>query len=452
MIVISEAIRDVEKIWGRGKVNPNTNYCILCYSIQLECEEGLLLLNTISGELILLNQKESKCLKHMSGMYESWMDELIYKHFLVAKELDMAQTVENLRKILILLDKKNDIVNYTILPTSACNARCFYCYESGEPQLGMSRETASEVVSFIESHHGNKPVRIRWFGGEPLVGAQRITQICSELRSRNINYTSRMVSNGYLFDEEMIALAVEEWKLKHIQITLDGTEEIYNRTKAYKFALDNPFQRVLRNIKLILEKGISVDIRLNLGSHNSEDLMTLVSQISEYFPNKQHLNVYSHLLFNDCGYEPVHFEQDELQKLLLSQELLEERIYKSGLFTGSGELLSLTRCQCMANDDASVLINPQGKLGKCEHYAFEHLIGDLDCGITNQEQVIYWKERETLPNCQKCPFYPGCLRLKKCDPQLYCYDLFLKAKEKKAIMNIKQVYEKYVNKREQDRI
>ncbi len=452
MIVISEARRDISKIWGNKEPIPEKKYCLLCYSIQLVCEDGMLVLNTISGELILLDKNETERWKAMPALYEPWMDELIRKHFLVPEETDAVQIVENLRKILLLLNKKSDIVNYTILPTSACNARCFYCYECGDPHITMTEETASKVVSFIEAHNGGKPIRIRWFGGEPLIGANRITQICKELRERNIKYSSRMVSNGYLFDEKMVYLAAEEWKLKHIQITLDGTEEIYNKVKAYKSVSDNPFLRVLRNIELLLEKDISVDIRLNLGSHNYEDLTELVAQISYYFPDKQHLNVYSHLLFRDCGFEPVHFSQSELQQLLSAQELLEERIYECGLFTSSEELLSLKRCQCMANDDASVLINPQGLLGKCEHYAFDHLVGDLSCGVTDKEQVMYWKERETLPNCRKCSFYPSCLRLKKCDPQLYCYDLFLKAKKKKAILNIKQVYENYVRKCKRDRI
>lgn len=448
MTVISEARRDISKIWGNKEPDPKKKYCMLCYTIQLPCDDETLVLNTISRELILLDKNEIERLKTMPAPYESWMNELIRKHFLVPEGTDAVQIVENLRKIFLLLDQRSDIVNYTILPTSACNARCFYCYECGDPRISMTEETASKVVSFIEAHHGGKPIRVRWFGGEPLLGANRITQICSDLRQRNIRYSSRMVSNGYLFDEKMVHLAAVEWKLMHVQITLDGTEEMYNKVKAYKSVSDSPFQRVLRNIQLLLEKEISVDIRLNFGSHNYENLMELVAQMSDYFPDKRRLNVYSHLLFNDCGFEPVSFDQSELQQLLSAQELLEERIYECGLFTSSEELLSLKRCQCMANDDASVLINPQGLLGKCEHYAFDHLVGDLDRGVTDKRQVMYWKERETLPNCRECSFYPSCLRLKKCDPQLYCYDLFLKAKEKKAILNIKQVYENYVNKRD----
>ena len=145
MIVISEARRDISKIWGNKEPAPEKKYCMLCYSIQLVCEDGMLVLNTISGELILLDKNETKRLKTMPALYEPWMNELIQKHFLVPEEMDAVQIVENLRKILLLLNKKGDIVNYTILPTSACNARCFYCYECGRPCTGLSRRVSRAI-------------------------------------------------------------------------------------------------------------------------------------------------------------------------------------------------------------------------------------------------------------------------------------------------------------------
>jgi len=62
----------------------------------------------------------------------------------------------------------NDITSYTILPTTGCNARCYYCFEHGSKVMTMTRETAGEVVRFITEHCGpKKTVAIMWFGGEP---------------------------------------------------------------------------------------------------------------------------------------------------------------------------------------------------------------------------------------------------------------------------------------------
>ena len=48
-----------------------------------------------------------------------------------------------------------------------------------------------------------------------------------------------MISNGYLFSEEIIDRAARLWELRNVQITLDGTEKVYNETKAYIAPKDN---------------------------------------------------------------------------------------------------------------------------------------------------------------------------------------------------------------------
>lgn len=42
-----------------------------------------------------------------------------------------------------------------------------------------------------------------------------------------------MTSNGYIFNDELVEKAKNEWKLKNIQITLDGTRDVYNKAKNY---------------------------------------------------------------------------------------------------------------------------------------------------------------------------------------------------------------------------
>lgn len=103
------------------------------------------------------------------------------------------------------------------------------------------------------------------------MGVARIDQICSELREKGIPFSSTMISNGYLFDADMISRAKAEWKLTFVQITLDGTEETYNRVKAYVGVKDNPFRRVINNINELLRSDIDVSIRLNVDRYNADD-------------------------------------------------------------------------------------------------------------------------------------------------------------------------------------
>ncbi|MEI3172875.1 MAG: radical SAM protein [Lachnospiraceae bacterium] len=125
------------------------------------------------------------------------------------------------------------ITSYTIFTTTDCNARCFYCYEMGRSRIPMSDETAHKAAAYIAAHCGGEKVHLHWFGGEPLFNKQVIDIICTDLAEKGIVYESMIISNGYLFDGATVEQAVSHWKLKNVQITLDGTEEIYNRSKAF---------------------------------------------------------------------------------------------------------------------------------------------------------------------------------------------------------------------------
>ena len=110
-----------------------------------------------------------------------------------------------------------------------------------------------------------------------------------------------MISNGYLMDAKLAKKAFNEWHLSNIQITLDGTEEVYNKTKRYIYKDDpNPFKTVINNIHELLKNNILVSIRLNCGTHNIEDLKNLILYLREEFKDvNKGLSVYVHELFDE---------------------------------------------------------------------------------------------------------------------------------------------------------
>ena len=118
-----------------------------------------------------------------------------------------------------------------------------------------------------------------WFGGAPLFRKKCINIICERLKESGIPYRSSMISNGYLFDEKTVNEAKNLWKLKNVQITIDGTKDIYNKTKSFVYKNGNPFETVMGNIKRLSENGISVTIRINVGKFNAEDAEKLICEI-----------------------------------------------------------------------------------------------------------------------------------------------------------------------------
>jgi radical SAM protein with 4Fe4S-binding SPASM domain len=379
-------------------------------------EDGVLLHNCITGCTVFLSRIESEFLNTMPTGYLEEITPLIERYFLVPVDYDEKATVDTLRKMMCRLFTPKGINGYTIMTTTNCNARCFYCYQANYRHINMTKETAEHLVKYMVEHKGTDALRLQWFGGEPLVGIARIDQISEELQNLNIEFTSSMISNGYLFTEEIVRRAKESWKLKNIQITLDGTEEIYNRTKAYVTEDGNPYKRVLRNISLLLEQGIHVGVRLNLDQHNGEDLHKLIGEIDRLIPDKKNLNVYAHVVYENEGYAPIARNEVDNEDLYRRQFDLNKAIFEAGLCSRYySSLPSLKYRSCMADNPRSVIVYPDGSLYNCEHTAEGDSFGHIDSDDRDESVLARFMVPSDLEICPDCPLYPSCLILKECE-------------------------------------
>ena len=413
MKIIKKARSGVEKAWGKQKIK-ETEYRLLRYTLTTECEEGQLLYNVVTGELVLLDPKEEILIKNLPSNYTSEYNELVEKHFLVPVDYDEHKVVGQLRRLLTAMEGKKTIQGYTILPTTYCNARCFYCYESDFPHVHMTEETAHDVVEYMASHSDGKKISIGWFGGEPLLGAKIISQISNELADKGIEYRASMISNGYLFDEDMVTEAKEVWKLSGVQITIDGTEEVYNKTKSYVSVPKSPYRRVLRNIRLLSEAGITVSIRINLGFHNVEDIEALIDELGKEFSGNDKVSAYVHELFDGEGFTPTSYGDGEMIRLLEKIEELTKVLEAKGLYQAKPGLPSLATHHCMADNDGSVMIHPGGELTKCEHDSAEMSFGSIYSEKKDTKNLAAWKVSMEYEACKDCAIYPSCVRLKQC--------------------------------------
>ena len=413
MKTIIEGQTNIIKLLGLQNMQ-DTEYRRMKYLLLRKCDDGLLLHNVITGELVLLNEEEESIFNALPSKCNAMMDELIKKYFLVPVDYDEKKNVDNLRKLLTRLLSHDGINEFTILTTTCCNARCFYCYESDLPHINMSEAIANELLEYINKNRGKKNVILQWFGGEPLVCAERIDQICEGLDKREIKYISSMTSNGFLFNEEVIERAVKLWKLQNVQITIDGTEGIYNKTKAYVSKEKSPYNRVIRNIQSLLKRNIRVVIRLNLDLHNAENLFDLVDELSERFENKNNLEVYSHILFEGVGFKPIDRDLRSKEMLYQAQEVLSNKIEKLGMTDVRRRIPFLKTHSCMADAENSVVVYPDGSLFKCEHIRMGDVFGHIDGSITNADRIEQFMETMDKKECNACSLYPSCIKLKKC--------------------------------------
>ncbi len=413
MEIINKARSRIEKAWGRQQIK-DCEYRLLKYTIKAEDNDHVLLHNVITGELIKLDKIEAELIKSLPVKADEKYRELIEKHFLVPVDYDEKKTVNQLRKILRVMEGKTAITGYTILPTTYCNARCFYCYECNYEHIHMTEETAHRAVDYMIEHSGGKKISIGWFGGEPLVGEKIISLISKELTERKIEFSSSMISNGALFNEDLIKKAVEIWKLNSVQITIDGTEFVYNSVKDYVNPQGSPYKRVLNNIRLLSKAGIRVSIRINLGFHNEDDTRALIEELSGYFKEYENVSMYVHELFENEGTDPRAYTGDEKDHLTKKVIELNEYIEEKGKFTAGKGLPMLQTHHCMADGNGSVIIQPDGGLSKCEHYTVNDEFGSIFSEERNKAKLDGWKVYTELEKCGECPLYPSCLAVAKC--------------------------------------
>lgn len=434
------------RILGEQKRQPNVVYRLLEHCVQCPVTEGLLLYNNMTKELLLLSPEEKE---HINEL-----DELIAKWFLVPENQDDRLLADQIREIAACLrNPLKKVSYYTIFTTMDCNARCFYCFERGRTRTSMSKETALQTVKYIIKNCGGEKVYLHWFGGEPLYNSEVIDIICRGLAGAGIDYRSRMTSNSYLFDIEMIKKAVELWKLKRVQITIDGTKEVYNRTKAYINSVENPYDRVMNNIKQLLDAGISVMIRLNLGAYNGEDLFRLVDELAERFKDKKGFNVYTNIILEQK--DPDLGEYGWNQNTELYGKLFELRKHIAKRFGRTMDFAPLRHKVlvngCMADNDGAVTILPGGELGRCEHFSESEFFGHINSENRNESIVESWKKKISYgPECNGCTCYSECIRLKKCPSGKICLPEERKELEEQLRLRVLNEYSRFLKQQTSD--
>lgn len=429
---------------GKQKIKVDKNYRPLIYTTEVAVDDGFLLYNNLTDELLFLTNQEKESLNYFE-INNQICKTLIEKWYYVPEDTVDYILGDQLEEFFNLSLKNDynrfDFNNYTILPTTDCNARCFYCYENGINKIHMSDKTAADVADFIIKYSHGNDITIKWFGGEPLYNDRAIDIICKKLASANVVFRSSMTTNGYLFDDDIIEKAKSLWNLKKVQITLDGTEEKYNKIKNFIYSEGSAFERVISNIEKLLNAGIFVTIRMNMDRHNYENLFELVNFLCEKFKGYKNLIMYSQTLFDESSPKHADRTDDERDDVFKNNHILNDYI-KKNLFSQFSTLKNyLKHNQCMADNDKATTINPLGQLGKCEHFSDKYLWGSIYSSEVKTEYIEKFKKRVPLVGkCYTCPVRPGCLQLESCPNARRCNNVLQKSHFKNVENRIVNTY------------
>ena len=313
-----------------------------------------------------------------------------------------------------------DHLGLTIAPTDGCNFACPYCYENLN-YVNMSGETQRRVAAFIENGlaTGNyRSMHVTWYGGEPLMPkslqaieflSERIIDACS---ARDISYSANIISNGY-FLNRAVAGRLAKWRVKLMQVTLDGPRELHNQTRVLKNGAGT-FDRILENIKSCSDL-LRFSIRMNVTAENAPSIAKLkrilrdegvlkdagrttfyVSPVRSYTATCQSSNCLS----NESFYR-------------LQFDLLKKGINEDG-FQVVEEYPIAKESVCTAVGPNSFVVGPDGDLYKCwlDIGRHELAVGRIGEGsIELNENIGKWRGFRPFngTSCASCTMLPICM-------------------------------------------
>lgn len=398
----------IDQILPEGELRPNIRYIRSQFVIQYHIEGQPVLLNVFTKQC-LITELEDRAYASDEILGNDALTELVKGYFLVPEDYDEVARYMKTVALINAITHREGHDHYTVIVTSACNARCVYCFEEGVQYRRMSDTTADQTVDYmLRTRREGCPVRITWFGGEPLMGTAVIDRICRKIAEAGVDYETDMISNGSLVTEEIVERMKGLWKLGIIQITMDGNEKAYIERKRF-YQYDDTYMKTIRGIELIAASGIRVDVRVNVDYDNIDTFPELLDDLARMIEHKEKVCVYLSPLYQ------VRDSENDLaiwKRIIDYSPLIREKGFTP--LTMGGFYLVLRNKGCKAQDKNAV-IDQDGILYQCQHYHKESIVGNVVDGITDEAALKeFTRTDRVLPKCAKCPFLPDCTTFISC--------------------------------------
>lgn len=391
-------------------------YHLSLYTINAGCDEKkVFLYNTFSGSIIKLNIDEYNKLT-------TSLDESKIEHF---KELKRQGFIVNEfeNEYLKLKVKSREVqqtdlvttLSYVIAPTLNCNYNCTYCFESKENRMQkMNIHTSDAIIEFIINQISKiktiKGVKVTWFGGEPLLAYDLIVdfseKLIKKLNDLHIDYSSNMITNGLLLNNDKALILSKKCNLKNVQITLDGFADTYSKKKqTKKESFDIVVSNIIKNNNLF-----KINVRLNTDKTNFEEMKHLSEYLLEQCGLKNKVSIYLAEIRNYNKENACNFYC--AGEFIFARNYFNKHLYENNLINK----YKMSEPPCFEPDFCGIIkkhnyaIGPNGELYKCEHHFGNKnkVVGDIYNGLYYNEEYKNFLEGNNDSQCINCNLNPCC--------------------------------------------
>ena len=283
--------------------------------------------------------------------------------------------------------------------TNLCNLRCQHCYQddfSKQEDLDWAglKKIADNILATIKEW--GQTACIHLTGGEPLLKPELVPFLEYLDRSSLIDELG-LITNGLLFDQEVVGKLSNFPKLKKIKISLDGADAETNDS----IRGEKTFEKVIKNIPLLKrENQFKIIFMFTVMRRNFRNLPS-------FFKLSQELGIHGFIIerFIPLGrgrerMDEVLSKEDwrKMVKMLLELFSIEEEDsllpYQAFQVSLNGKEPELLGAPCVIGKDG-LCVMPTGDVFPCRRFPIP--IGNLlETPLTQ-----IWDESETLEKLRK---------------------------------------------------
>ena len=372
------------------------------YNIEKERGNEILIYNTYTGAVISLEDENVTYYKN--GEYEKIPEtEQLLDFGILVESLDQEMKEIDERKTKYI-DSSTQLY-LTILPTTLCNLRCVYCFESIR-NITMTEDVVCDMIDFIKRtliENNYKELNVNWFGGEPLLYPQLLKKVYNRIHDltmeMGIHLSNSIITNGTFLSSDNIKFLKEMENLTYIQITLDGCKEVHDKRRP--LIGSSSYTMIMENLDLCVKEELPISIRINVDKDNVEHIAQLINELGNHKDFKEKLNVYfGRVVGSQASYTSYEFSKIRSK----CYKILKEYGFTHAV---ANYIPTSTAIQCAGLAKHSLVIDANGDLYTCWEVVGdpEYKIGTIYEGINQVDWKLKCNEKE---ECLKCKVYPIC--------------------------------------------
>jgi uncharacterized protein len=273
---------------------------LYCYPLDAE---NYLLLNTLTGATDIVTKRLNDILQPRARVDASLLSSeeiaaLVDRGYLLAEEDERA----NVKRWFTDFKARMKGWHFIVTPTFACNLRCTYCFEDLEIRQSKTALNGSQVddlfvaMDKLVAERDSQQVNVELYGGEPFLRANRHTVESILRRAAERNWKLSGITNGTQLNHFFDLFTELNGAFAQLQVGMDGPSDVHNKLRIYANGRGS-YNEIRDNVTGVLERGIAVALRVNIGINNVHHLPQLCANFEENGWTK-----YAHFI---CNLAPI---------------------------------------------------------------------------------------------------------------------------------------------------